>query len=150
MSKHNPLDALRAWKAQRKAAGRNPHSLKVVGPEIAPAYTNTPAIQPFCLHLKSWAAGTSVLPDDFDTVERSSRGLRTHIRPDGAMYLGAFEFAGDEDGLGVIVVYGDPKMPIEEGREHARRFRHQLFKQMDDFDAHKSLGPFAGKPTHTE
>ncbi len=126
MSKHNPLDALRNWKAQRRAAGKNPHSLKLVGPEIQPAYAHTTVIQPFCLHLKSFADGTALLPPDFDTVERSSKGIRAHIRPDGAMFLGVFEFTPDPGNVGAIAVYGDPLMSISDGHEHARRFRHMI------------------------
>lgn len=76
------------------------------------------------------------MPDDFRALV-DKRALKQYVRPDGAVFRGAFEFSGASRAL--VMVWGDPATPeaviqrVAELERPALEQRHQAWK----------LGPFA-------
>lgn len=79
------------------------------------------------------------IPDDF-TALQSAAAIKSHIRPDGAVYLGAFEVQGDRSS--VVLVYGPATMSTEDAERVAIAERPALTARHESF----LLGPFAQRP----
>lgn len=143
MRPYDPKSALRLV----KDAMRSKPTVEVKGllkADGKPVYEAAKRADTLCVLLLGFVHGTAVLPDDFDTVERSAKGLKAHVRPDGGVYLGAFQTPHDP--AGVVVVYGDPLMEMQDAIRASLVFRKGVQAQMETFDSHKSLGPFAAQP----
>jgi len=106
-----------------------------------------PQVRPetVCFLLVQWCAGLAVIPDDFHNVPKTAGGLREHVRPDGGVYLGLFETPADP--AGAVVVYGDPLMDIKDAMRRSLQYRAKVLAQLDTFDRHHALGPFAAATT---
>lgn len=61
-----------------------------------------------CFPFSAFLTGSG-LPKDVQTLPKTSDALRTHVRPDGAVFLGLFETPGHPE-TGVIV-FGDAETP---------------------------------------
>lgn len=135
---------LHAFKTLKQAAPQVTAGQKITGPMLVEDGQPLTEIRhgpaTLCLLLRGFAEQGTVLPDDFDTVERSASGLKGHVRPDGGVYLGAFETKHDP--AGVVVVFGDPELDSRDALRAAAVFRARLDQQLA-FDAHQQLGPFA-------
>ena len=91
--------------------------------------------------LLAFTKGAQIIPDDFFGLEKSGQALRNYVRPDGGVYLGAFQAAGESEG--VVVVFGDPAMSLEQAQRIAMQYRGQLMERYDAEVALGHLGPFA-------
>ena len=92
--------------------------------------------------LLAFTQGSKLVPDDFHNVEKTGKALRAYVRPDGGVYLGAFQPYGEPDG--VVVVFGDPAMSQAEAQKIALHYRDRLIQQYAGEQALKELGPFSG------
>jgi hypothetical protein len=135
---YDPKSAAQAFRQATRPSG------SPVGAPVNQAYSRADRPQTLCILLLGFVAGTAVLPDDFDNVERTATALKAHVRPDGGVYLGAYQ--APRDAAGVVVVFGDPLMEQKEAMQSSIVFRGKLLAQMDRFDAAKALGPFAPQP----
>lgn len=79
------------------------------------------------------------VPDDFLSLG-SALAIREHKRPDGAVYIGAFELQGDRSS--VVLVWGPPSMTDEQAEQIATIERKALTARHESF----LLGPFAARP----
>lgn len=141
---YDPRSALRMFrKAKQDGTAIAVEASGLVDASGTPAAAPVTRPQTLCVLLVGFVFGTSVLPDDFDRVEKSAGALKAHTRPDGGVFLGAFEMPHDP--AGVVVVFGDPLMEMRDVIAASQRFRADLLEQMQHFDAAKALGPF-GKP----
>lgn len=80
------------------------------------------------------------VPDDFTGLPKTSDALKKHVRPDGAVYKGAFEAQGDRSS--VVLVYAAPSWLPDRCESIATMERKALLNR---HDAH-ALGPFARHP----
>lgn len=84
--------------------------------------------------LMSFLEKNGPVPDDFQAIT-DKRAIKTYVRPDGAVYRGAFE----SNGVDCVMVWGDPTTPesvikrVAELERPALQQRYQAWK----------LGPFA-------
>lgn len=103
--------------------------------------TNTATEPGVCVVLlKSFTDGVrDVVPDDFHAL-RTGKQLQEHVRPDGAIYLGAFELQNTPDS--VCLVYGPASMQSEKAERLATLERPALMRRHDL----AQLGPFAAAP----
>lgn len=90
--------------------------------------------------LLAFTNGSSMIPDDFTGLEKSGRALRAYVRPDGGVFLGAFQARGEPDG--VVVVFGDPAMSQGAAQRVAMTYRERLMELYAGHEAHAQLGPF--------
>lgn len=82
------------------------------------------------LLLLAFMNGSSMVPDDFSAVGKTADELRSYVRPDGGVYLGAFEVVDDPGG--VVVVFGDPAMSRAEAQDIALHYRAQLVSRYEE------------------
>jgi len=137
MSDYDPKSALKIF-ANHARAQRAVNRL-TIGASKDP-YEGRQKAETLCVLLASFVNGSAVLPDDFDTVEKTGKGLKAHVRPDGGVFVGAFELPHDP--TSVIVVYGDPLMDGKEAVYASLSFR-RLLRQQLELEEKKVLGPFA-------
>ena len=84
--------------------------------------------------LVSFSEDDGPVPDDFRAIT-DKRAIKTYVRPDGAVYRGAFE----SNGVDCVMVWGDPTTPesvikrVAELERPALQQRYRAWK----------LGPFA-------
>ena len=97
--------------------------------------------EPCAILLLAFTKGSKMVPDDFHNVGKSGAALKTYVRPDGGVYLGAFQVQGEVDGI--VVVYGDPAMSTGAAQKIALRYRQRLMEQYEGEKAMEHLGPFA-------
>ena len=112
----------------------------------APVFPKT--IETCPILLLAFTERSPMVPDDFHNVERSGKGLREYVRPDGGVFLGAFQPAGEKDG--VVVVFGDPAMSQGAAQRIALQYRQQLIERYEGHCAAQALGPFSGLPVAAE
>ncbi len=99
--------------------------------------TNTQPV-PCALYLRSFTENGPI-PDDFAGLPKTSVALRSHVRPDGAVYKGAFQIQGDKDS--VVLVYGPQNLTEKRAEEIANMERLALRRRHE----RAALGPF-GNP----
>ncbi len=97
------------------------------------------ATLPCTILLKSFTEGGPV-PDDFKALPRTAAAIKAHVRPDGAVYKGAFELQGTPDS--VVLVFGPKNLTAHRAERIAAMERLDLMKR----DASYRLGPYAAKP----
>jgi hypothetical protein len=140
LSPYDPKSALKLVRDALKAKPTKPKGL-LDGFGAPTAYEASERPRTFCFLLSAFAGDTAVMPDDFDTVPKSAKGIKEHVRPDGAVFLGLFETPNGRDQG--VVVFGDPLMDLQDAISASLAFRGKVLSQMDTFDRHKNLGPFA-------
>ena len=106
-----------------------------------PVYKQVTAPETCCILLLAFTKGAKMVPDDFYAVEKSGAALKAYVRPDGGVYLGAFQAPGESDG--VVVVYGDPAMSQADAQRAAMQYRRVLVERYEAELALGELGPFA-------
>lgn len=141
MSDYNPLKAIRgATKAMNHRLREEGHVVQT-GDSLATT-THTEAA-PCCILLRSLTDGGPV-PDDFNRLKLSGASLKEHVRPDGGVYLGAFEVQGQKDSL--VIVYGPLRL-----KDKAERL--SILERPALVARHRTaaLGPFAQpmRPAHS-
>ena len=104
-------------------------------------YEKVPTIETCPVLLLAFTQGAKIVPDDFHNVEKSGAGLKRYVRPDGGVYLGAFQGKGED--AGVVIVFGDPAMSQGAAQKIAMQYRSQLIAQYEGEQAMSELGPFA-------
>lgn len=98
---------------------------------------------PCVVLLRSFTDGNrDIVPDDFFAL-RTAKDLQAHVRPDGAIYLGAYELQNTPDSL--CMVYGPASMTSEKAERLATLERPALMRR----HTQAQLGPFAAAPTPT-
>lgn len=97
--------------------------------------------EPCAILLLAFTKGSKMVPDDFHNVEKTGAALKTYVRPDGGVFLGAFQVASEHDG--VVVVFGDPAMSTGAAQKIALHYRARLLEQYAGEQAMEQLGPFA-------
>ena len=77
-----------------------------------------------CFPLAAFAGYSPDLPSDFSLVERTAKGLQSHIRPDGAVFLGLHEVQGEpETG---VVVFGPSDTPSGVAVSVSQQYRQEV------------------------
>jgi hypothetical protein len=134
--KYDPTSALKAVRDALKQYEPSPARGRLLGPDekpigqpIAPAYEMKEGPAVLCFLLREWAEGQCALPDDFDDLPKSGKALKEHVRPDGGVYLGAFDSQGDP--LGVIIMFGDPALPLRQAIDLSLEFRAHVHATND-------------------
>jgi hypothetical protein len=84
----------------------------------------------------------TVVPDDFHPL-RTALALQEHVRPDGAVFLGAYELQNTPDSL--CLVYGPASLLPEKAERLATLERPALMRRHEQ----ARLGPFAAAPDTT-
>lgn len=87
-----------------------------------------------CVLLRSLTDGGPV-PDDFQGLATAA-AIRSHVRPDGAVYKGSWQLQTDKDS--VVLVWGDPALSIDDAEFIATRERPELVRRHEA----AKLGPF--------
>ena len=106
-----------------------------------PVYEKVKAIETCAILLLAFTKGAKMVPGDFHNVPKTGAALKTYVRPDGGVFLGAFQAHGESDG--VIVVFGDPMMSTGAAQKVAMQYRARLREQYAGEVALDELGPFA-------
>lgn len=145
MSRGNPKAAVEAW----LIATQQSHLLKrmqtegikrkvFAGSEVPKLDTSDVPAEPvdlpppesepvqaplLCFPLAAFTQYDDSLPPDFRTVERSGTGLKSHVRPDGAVFLGLFEIP-KEPHTG-IVVFGPQGTKPEIANAVSQQYRQE-------------------------
>jgi hypothetical protein len=96
--------------------------------------------QTCCVLLMALTAKAPMVPDDFHNVTITKAGLEAYVRPDGAIYLGAFELPNDP--YGTVCVWGDPAMSFQQAAAASIAYRRKLL----DHHMGSDLGPFSASP----
>ncbi len=104
--------------------------------------TNTAPI-PCAVLLKSFTDGGPV-PDDFKALPKTAAALKAHVRPDGAVYKGAYELAGTPDS--VVLMFGPKNLTAHRAERIAAMERLALTKRHQSF----TLGQFASQPSSSQ
>lgn len=132
---YSPLGAVR-----RATRAMNSYNTKHAAPSERPlTLETTTGPIPCAVLLRSFTENGPV-PDDFAGIPRSGAAIKEHVRPDGAVFLGAFEVQGDRSS--VVLVYGPPTMTTEQAEQVALLERPALAARHESF----LLGPFAAHP----
>lgn len=132
-SKYSPLKAIRrATRSMNSAVQKAEASWSV-----PPIISTTEKSAPCAVLLKSFTDDV-MLPDDFNSVGKSGAAIKAYVRPDGAVYQGAFQMQGQPDS--VVMVWGDPSMEPDEAERIATMERPALLRRYDS----AKLGPFSG------
>lgn len=124
-------------KAKRADAPRGLVNLS--GDITTPAISTGPAT--CCVLLLAFAKDAPMVPDDFKNVPRTKDGIANYVRPDGGVYLGAFELPHDPGG--VVLVWGDPAMSQEQAVKASLAYRRKLHETME---LHSGLRTSAPSP----
>lgn len=105
-------------------------SKPIVVEEDVPRATSVPQAEPqekvtpplLCFPLAAFLNHDPDLPPDFRSVERTGRALKSHERPDGAVFLGLYEIPGEHTG---IVVFGPPDTPSGVAIQVSQQYRQE-------------------------
>lgn len=126
---YDPRSAFLGMKAGMKALAKKskkdaPHKglISVSGEDLVPTVSTGPAT--CCVLLLAFAKGAPMVPDDFHNVPRTKEGIEAYVRPDGGIYLGAYELPNDPGG--VVLVWGDPAMSQEQAVAASLAYRKKL------------------------
>ena len=142
---YSPMGVLGMLKSKGVNVPVGPRNAPKAG-KVADAFGNpvfqTAKVPDTCaILLLAFTKGAKIVPDDFHAVEKTGKGLREYVRPDGGVYLGAFQPVGEPDG--VVIVYGDPAMSQRDAQRIATQYRDQLIAKYEGELALDELGPFA-------
>lgn len=96
--------------------------ISVSGEQMTPTVSSGPAT--CCVLLLAFAKNAQMVPDDFHNVPRTKEGIEAYVRPDGGIYLGAYELPNDPGG--VVLVWGDPAMTQEQAVAASLAYRKKL------------------------
>lgn len=121
---YDPTSALRVVRDALRAQSKGTDPSGLLDEHGDPVYTVSARPETLCLLLKAFTDDAGALPEDFKDVPHTAAGIRTHERPDGGVYIGAFD--APKDDLGVVLVYGDPAMSIERAVNYSLAFRKKL------------------------
>lgn len=125
---YDPRSAFLGMKAGMKALAKktkkeSPKGLITVsGEALNPTVSTGPAT--CCVLLLAFAKDAPMVPDDFHNVPRTKEGIESYVRPDGGIYLGAYELPNDPGG--VVLVWGDPAMTQEQAVAASLAYRKKL------------------------
>ena len=86
-----------------------------------------------CFPLQAWLDGAEMLPRDILTLEKSGHALKSHIRPDGAVFLGLYEVPNGK-GTGVVV-FGDAATEQKVAIAVSQQYRDDVLAERDARDA---------------
>lgn len=139
MSKYNPLDGLKnAKRAMDTYVRKHERPVQLVSDNPGDVPVTSTATDPgVCVVLlKSLTEGLKVVPDDFLTLT-TAEAIKGHVRPDGAVYLGAFDLQNTPEST--VLVYGPASMNPEKVERLATLERPALTRR----HAQAQLGPFA-------
>lgn len=143
---YTPMNVLNMLKAKGVPVplGRSfgPVTKQIVDAAGDPTMRPAPIPETCCILLLAFTQGSTMIPDDFAGLEKSGRALRDYTRPDGGVFLGAFQPKGEPDG--VVVVFGDPAMSQGAAQKLAMTYRARLIEQFEGHQAQQDLGPFSG------
>lgn len=135
---YSPLKALKhARRAMDSTVRKVSPTISGIAPQLSVSSSGQPV--PCALYLQSLLDGVGSVPDDFTALPKTSAAIKGHIRPDGAVYLGAFELQGDRSS--VVLVYGPPMMDPIRAEQIATLERPALIRRHQA----AKLGPF-GNP----
>lgn len=118
MSEYDPKSALKKFSEAGGFKG------KPIGKRVGPAYDLKARAPFFCFPLMAFAMRDEHLPQDIKDLPTSSKSLKEHVRPDGGVYLGAFELP--DDAGSTIVVYGEATTTQDEAKQASILFRQRL------------------------
>ncbi len=96
--------------------------IKASGEQYTPTVSTGP--ETCCVLLLAFAKNAQMVPDDFHNVSRTKAGIEAYVRPDGGIYLGAYELPNDPGG--VVLVWGDPAMSQEQAVAASLAYRKKL------------------------
>ncbi len=138
---YDPKTAARALrKHQNDSLPRTDKPTGIVTSKGEPTYAVKKRPETFAMPLRAFAEYAAALPADFRDVERSGAGLKAHTRPDGGVYIGAFDMP--DDASNTILVFGDPLMPLDVAKHVSILFRRKLMQLAEtDARARKSDTP---------
>lgn len=91
-----------------------------------------------CVLLMAFMHRHPMVPDDFHNVPRTKAGIEAYVRPDGAIYLGAYELP--KDPFGTVLVWGDPALTQAQVAAASIAYRKKVV------DTAMGLGPFSATP----
>lgn len=77
-----------------------------------------------CVLLLAFMNQHPMVPEDFHNVPRTRKGIEEYVRPDGGVYLGAFELP--KDPFGTVLVWGDPNMTREQAAAASLAYRQKV------------------------
>jgi hypothetical protein len=118
VSDYDPKSALKRFTEAGGLKGRP------VGKRVGPAY-DIKARSPFlCFPLMAWLDKNDALPQDIKDLPTSSKALKEHVRPDGGVYLGAFELPDDSGST--VIVFGEATTRHEDAKNASILFRQKL------------------------
>lgn len=136
MSKdYSPLKAIRRATASMQKFvkdAKDPMGRPINAPDLTLSVSTK--VAPCVVLLRSLTEGGPV-PDDLSAL-KSAEAIQQHVRPDGAVYRGAFELQNTPDSL--CLVYGDPSLTRHEAERIATMERAALMARQRSW----SLGPF--------
>ncbi len=108
-------------------------------PELTLTATDQPV--PCAVLLRSLTEGGPV-PDDFTALPKTAAAFKAHVRPDGAVYKGAFELQGRRGS--VVLVWGPTAMSLQRAEQVATVERMVLEKRHES----SKLGIFGNHSTN--
>ena len=119
----------------------------IVVEEHVPHGTSVPPSEPaetveaplLCFPLAAFLNHDPDLPPDFQSVERTGLALKSHQRPDGAVFLGLFEVPGERH-TG-IVVFGPPSTPSGVAIHVSQQYRQEQHALESGFVAGEQQTP---------
>lgn len=148
MSQYDPRDAIkRATRSMNSYVKKHERPVQLLTDKANPGdvpLTSVATEPGVCVVLlKSLTEGLStVVPEDFHAL-RSADSIQSHVRPDGAVYLGAFELQNTPESL--CLVYGPASLLPEKAERLATLERPALMRRHEQ----ARMGPFAATPTPT-
>jgi hypothetical protein len=136
VSKYDPRSAMRpAIKGLRRYVEKHtPASERTL--HLSTADRPTP-----CAVLLRSLTDNGPVPDDFTAIPKTAAGFKAHVRPDGAVYKGAFELQGQRGS--VVLVWGPADMTVQRAEQVATIERRALEKRHES----STLGVFAANPS---
>ena len=114
------------------------------GTSVSESETSEQAQEPvqaplLCFPLSAFIHNDPGLPPDFQSVERTGQGLKQHLRPDGAVFLGLFEIP-KEPHTG-IVVFGPPNTSVGIANQCSQQYRDEQHALESGFAAGQEQTP---------
>lgn len=130
---YDPTNALKALvRAGRQVSRPSMTSGGELQAAGKPLYETQPRPDTLCFLLLQFTTPNNSLPEDFYNIPRekgkSSAALKAHVRPDGGVFVGAFE--APDDPAGVVIVFGDPLMSENEAVKMSQQYRKQVTQEI--------------------
>ena len=115
-------EGMKALAAKQKRSEPPRGIVSMSGEQMTPTVSTGPAT--CCVLLLAFLHNSKMVPDDFHNVPRTKAGIEGYVRPDGGIYLGAYELPHDPGG--VVLVWGDPAMSQEQAVKASLAYRKKL------------------------